>query len=967
MNKPTLLLLLLVVLGGGTFLALRNPASDQSADPTTSDLAAAPAPEPWAQEGSDLTPDPKVRYGQLENGMKYAIMPNSEPPGRIALRLHVDAGSLMESDDQQGVAHFLEHMVFNGSKHFPDSSELIPQMQRLGIAFGAHANAYTSFDETVYMLDLPNMAPATLDLAFTVMSDFMDGALLEAKEVDKERGVILSEKRSRDSVDQRLMKQQFELLMPDFLITHRFPIGTEKVIESAPRQRFVDFYRDYYRPDNITFIAVGDFEVDVIEARIKEAFSAAANPAEPGPEPDLGSLPTGTGFRTAVFTDKEVAADDISLTSIRPFTAEPDTEANRTKRLPLSLAHGIINRRFGILAKKEGSPISGGNANRFDWFNAVEFANASVTPVEGQWEAAVGVLEQELRRAMEYGFTQAELEEIKANTLNAYEQAVKAAPTRKSGGRGGVASGLAQAVNAKRVFTTPEDNLRIAKAGLESVTVEACLKALQEFWDTEDLTLVLTTKEAPADTKETLATLYEASTEVAVTAPVEQEIKAFAYTEFGPPGTVVSETMVEDFGIRQLVLSNNIRVNLKTSDFEKNRIRLSARFGGGQLTQATDKVGLDGFTGMVMNAGGLGQHSIDELQAILAGRNVGAEFGIAEDAFYIAGNTTPDDIELQLQLMVASLTDPGYREEAVRQYRKMLPQIFTQLRHTLGGAMGQMQAWLHGGDGRFAMPEESQLAAYELPDARDWIQPALENSYLELSVIGDFDMETIIPLILKTFGALPERAATKVDHSALAKLSYPQSPAEKVFSYQSKIPNAAATVVWKIPPVTENIQETRRINILAQILDDRMRKKIREELGAAYSPRAGANPSQVYDFGVLRALSLGKPEDSKNVGKLIVEIGAKLAAEGTDQDELDRALKPVLTQLSESLRENSYWLGTVMAQSQEQPHRLDWARERDDDYGKITVEDINALAKKYLAPENAIRVELQPVEAEKLP
>ena len=216
----------------------------------------------WAHLDSDVAVDSTVTFGTLENGMRYAILPNAEPPGRVSLRLHVDSGSLSESEDQRGLAHFLEHMVFNGSKHFPDASLLIPKMQRLGIAFGAHANAYTSFDETVYMLDLPNIEEDTLDLAFTVMRDFAftvmrdfaDGALLETDEIDKERGVVLAEMNSRDSVQMRLLEQRLEFLMPNFLASQRLPIGLESVIAGAPRDRFATYYSDNYTAQNIAFI-----------------------------------------------------------------------------------------------------------------------------------------------------------------------------------------------------------------------------------------------------------------------------------------------------------------------------------------------------------------------------------------------------------------------------------------------------------------------------------------------------------------------------------------------------------------------------------------------------------------------------------------------------------------------------------------------------------------------------------------
>ncbi|MEO1825334.1 MAG: pitrilysin family protein, partial [Roseibacillus sp.] len=315
----------------------------------------------WSHKGSDIQVDPEVRFGSLKNGMRYAIRKNAEPPGRVSLRLHIAAGSLHEADDQRGVAHFLEHMVFNGSRNFPDVENLLGRMQRLGIAFGAHANAYTSFDETVYMLDLPNLEEETLELGFDVMRDFGDGALLESKEIDKERGVILSEKRSRDSVEMRLMEQQFDLLLPDSLITERFPIGTEKVIKEAKRDRFTSFYKDYYIPTNMTFIAVGDIDPEVYEKRIIDQFSSMRNPDKPGPAPKMGTVPEGFKFQAAVFSDKEVKSDDLALGFVQKYEKSPDSIANRINKTPLGGANSIIGRRLEILARKEGSPISSGS------------------------------------------------------------------------------------------------------------------------------------------------------------------------------------------------------------------------------------------------------------------------------------------------------------------------------------------------------------------------------------------------------------------------------------------------------------------------------------------------------------------------------------------------------------------------------------------------------------------------------
>lgn len=941
-----------------------EPVVEESASELTEETAPlegnfAEAPRvPWPHEIGDIPATKRATFGALENGMRYVIIPNTEPPKRVSLRLHIDAGSLYEADDQQGVAHFLEHMVFNGSKNFPDPKQLIPQMQRLGIAFGAHANAYTSFDETVYMLDLPNLAEPTLDLAYTVMHDFADGALLKGEEIDKERGVILSEKNSRDSVQMRLMQQQFDFLIPDSLITKRFPIGIEEVIKNAVRERFVAFYEDYYVPKKMTFIVAGDVEVAKTEERIREAFASLENPTHPGAEPDLGEVPRGTGFRAVVFSDPEVATDDLSLLKVTAASPEVDSVALRLERQPLSVAHAILSRRFSILAKEEGSPIQSGSAAKGIWFQAMEFGSIDVTAVEGRWRDAVPMLEQELRRALEFGFTDSELNEIKAELLNAYEQAVKREATRSSDE---IAMEVVATINELGSLSSPAEDLRIAQMGMDELTPAGCHEALKAFWDTADLTLILTTTVEEENTQPELLSLYQGSTNAEVAPPVQKETAVFAYTQFGPTGAISAEKRIEDLDATQLVLSNGVRVNFKRTEFEKNSISLLARMGSGQLSMPHDKPGLTQLAGALLNAGGLGEHSEDELRRILAGVNVGAGFAIEEDALTLSGSTTPEDLTRQLQLMCAYLTDPGFREEAMRQYQNALPGYYDQLRHDLGGAQAQLSQWLHGDDARFATPELTVAQSYTAEDVQQWLMPQITGSYLELSLVGDFDPEELKAALLTTFGAIPAREEKPVDYPLARKMEFPKTPNAQTFTYQSEIPRAAALVLWGIPGVGDNIAQARRFNIMAEILGDRMRKEIREELGATYSPSTGSSPSEVFpEFGNLIGFSIAKPEDLVKINEITVELGAALARDGADEDELERALKPTLSQLESSLRENSYWLGTVLSRSQQDPTRLDWARQRDEDYANITLEEINELAATYLQADNAIKVELKP-------
>jgi zinc protease len=911
----------------------------------------------WTHQASDIAPDPAMHFGALENGLRYVILPNAEPPGRVSLRLHVGSGSLDEAEDQRGLAHFLEHMVFNGSRNFPNVEELIPQMQRLGIAFGAHANAYTSFDETVYMLDLPNVDADTLDLTFTVMRDFADGALLSAEEIDNERGVVIAELKSRDSVQMRLMEQRFKFMMPDFLAAERLPIGLEEVIRNAAREPFVNYYTDNYISTNMTFIVVGDIEVAEMEQRIIASFGSVAAAQAPKAPLDLGPLPSGFGFRVGVFSDEEVAQDSLSLSFLRPYTHELDTVENRNKYLPLEIAYAMLNRRFQILSKAEGSPISGGSGGYSLWLKAIDSHSVGVTPEAGKWREAVAVLEQEIRRAVTYGFTQAEVDEIKAYQINALEEAVKRTATRESPG---LATGIVNSVNDAVVFNHPEESLRIYREGEALITPEASHAALKGAWADTDLNLILTTKAETETTRNELEALYLASQAVEITPPAETEAQEFAYTDFGEAGTVNTQTEVEDLDFIQLTLSNNIRVNLKQTDFQKNSVSLTARFGTGKLSQPKAKTGLEMLASAYINAGGLGAHSSDELQRILAGKNVGYSFGIADDAFVFAGATTPDDLELQLQLMCAGLTDPGYRDEALRQFHKQIPALENQLKHTLSGAAADMQAWLHGNDGRFATIDPEQLIGYTHADVRAWLSDEMDHGYLELSIVGDFDPEATIPRLLETFGALPKRDMQPVELAEASVIKQPDFPAERTFNYDSKIDKAVAIVTWKAHVEATDVKQLRRMNVLGSIVRDRLRKKLREELGSAYSPSASFSANMVFNTAFFSTTSVATRDEVPTIQRHMLEIIDALTAEGISEDEFNRAIEPVKTQLSLSLRQNSYWLNTVLSQAHSHPYKLDWARERDADYDSINVEEIEALAQRYLTTENAAIIELLP-------
>ncbi len=915
-------------------------------------------PIPLPQEKSDIPADPGVKWGLLKNGMRYAILPNPEPQNRVSLRLYVDAGSFMENDDQQGLAHFLEHMAFNGTTHFP-AGEMVEYFQRLGMGFGSHTNAHTSFNETVYKLEMPNTNEKILTEGFHLLRDYADGMLLGPDEIDKERGIILSEKRSRDSVRWRTFVEQLKFVFPEHKVSRRLPIGTEEVIKNAPRERFVEFYQDWYTPNRMAIIVVGDIEVPAIEKMIHEQFDKLPGKIK-RPDPKLGTISKRDTSAHYHF-EKESGETSVSIESVTPRIDPPDNKARRAEDLRLMLATLIINRRLDRIAKKEESPISSGSTSASDFYDLGFALDSSIEAdcKAEDWEKALALIEQELRKALEHGFTKAELTEAKANVQNHYKEMAQQMATRQSKD---LANKIARRLGSRKIFTNPANELVRVTAELQTVTADQSRDALKNLWGEDSSKMILVSGNAVIENPEiAILAVFDESAKIAVHPPEEKEIGEFAYSKMPEAGTIAERKEIEDMELTQLRFSNNVRANLKVTDFEDETINVKVRFGGGLITEPKGQTGLSFFLENIFDAGGLEAHSMDDLQQLFAGKSVSVGFEIDDDAFTLSGETTPEDMEDQLLLIRAYLTNPGFREEAVIEFRRNLPYVYQQINHTPGGfALDKVARFLHSGDHRFGYPSKEVAEAITIDTARKWISRELATGYMEVTVVGDFDKEKTISLLAKTLGSLPERDIKKPAYSEERLVTFPAAET-KVFEFDSAIPKATTVVYW---PTTDiyDIKKTRRIGILGAIFDDRLRLKLREELGDAYSPVSHNIPSDTWTgYGYLFANVTVDPAQAESVAAVISKI-AKGLATGTSitKDELDRAIKPRITQIEEMRRSNSYWMTSVIQASQEYPQRLEWSRSFVDDYKSISVEDVNAMAKEFLTEKTQVTVLVKP-------
>ncbi len=926
--------------------------------------AAPPLLFPPAPGATDLVADPALVVGELPNGLRYALRANPEPRDRVSLRLVVAAGSLHETDEQRGLAHYLEHMAFNGSTHYPPGT-LIEFFQRMGMNFGGHTNAYTGFDRTVYMLELPDTKPETLAEGFRVLADYAGGLLLEPAEIERERGVILSEKLSRDSADYRATIAGYEFFYSHTRLPARLPIGVESVIKNADRPRFLDYYDTWYRPSRLAVVAVGDLDPAVVEKQLRDTFSPIADRAPAREVPAFYSPADPDAARFGHHHEAEASATSVSFQVVRDPDPAPDSSARRLRDLPVDLAFAMLNRRLAELAKSEDAPFVRAVGGR-DFFPGVfDGADLSLTARPGQWAETLRVGENELRRALRFGFRAHELREAVANLRNALEQAVKTDSTRPSPDRAAV---LVDAFVEGTIPTTPAADLALLGPALETITPEECHEAFKAAWSSATGRRVAVIGNtalgdgSPGSAAAVIAAEHAAAEAVEVTPPAEREDAAWGYADFGPAGEIVSRVEVADLGVTQLVYANGVRLNLKRTDFAADTVSLHARVGVGQLTEPRDQPGLAFFGGAAFTAGGLGKHSADEIARILAGRNVGVGLRVGDDALVFNGETTPADLVLQLQLLAAHLVDPGYRPEGELTARRQLEPFYARLVTQPAGPLNiEAQRLLASGDPRFGLPAKSEVMARTLAELRAWLTPQLSAGAIELSLVGDLDPDAAIAAVAATLGALPAREP-KPALEELRRVTV-APPGEHVLTYAGAIEKNLLAIYW---PTTDarDIGRSRRLSLLGEIFGDRLRKTVREELGGSYSPDAHSAPSDTYrDFGFMVTQVTLDPAELERVLPAVLEAAADLAANGVTEDELNRARLPILTSLRETERKNAYWLNLVLSSSQEQPQRLDWARSRYSDFESITKPELDALAAAYLDPARAIRFTIKPAPA----
>ncbi|WP_260483684.1 M16 family metallopeptidase [Sphingomicrobium flavum] len=903
----------------------------------------------WGVDYTDVTPDPDIRFGTLPNGMKYAIRKNEFREDAAAVRLQFEFGSVAEAEDEQGLAHFIEHMAFNGTTNVPEL-EMIKILERLGLKFGPDTNASTSSTETQYKLDLPSVDDEHVDTALFLLRETASEVRFDPDAVDRERGVILGEKRARDGWQYDQLVDQWMFLVPDTPYPHRLPIGTAEVLENAPAERLRDLYRRYYRPENATLVFVGDTDPDAIEAKIIEVFGDWRGVGDPGAPLPKGTIDLTRPSDVDTFIHP-AAPTQVQFVIYRPHEDADDTLADRRKTTVRNLAIAMFNQRVRKRINQPGSSLLAGGMGTSSTDDVAEATSFGLTAKEGAWQTAIAVIEQDIRRVMQFGFQGRELDVAVETQRGALKRAVDRKETRS---HQALANAILSTIGDDEFVTTPEFKLQFFEQVVKDVTLAEIDEAFRELW-TGSEPLIHIANRVEVDEAQVAAALSD-SAKIAVEALEEEEALVFAYDDFGDPGEVVEDSRIEDLDIRTLRFANNVRLNIKQTDFEKGRLSLSIRLGGGNTSLPQDRVGLASFINSTAALGGTGAHSLEDLRQILAGRSIQLGYGVSTETTSTGATITPEDLELQLKVSAAFMSDPGYRQEAQDRWANTVPLIDKQVRSTPGSVAGSFLPEKLTGDARLAFPGSEALLSFTLEEARAAMAPIIAQAPIEIAIVGDIAEDDAIAMVARSFGALPERRLEPIEADP-TPIRFLADTAPIELEHEGPIDQTMVAAIW--PTIgSDDFQLSIALTLLKEVIQLQLTDKLREELGATYGAGVSSFQSPTYpDYGYMRVTSIVAPDRADEVDAAIREVIAQLRATPVDADIMERARTPMLEATEQAKKNNGFWLGYV-DEAQTEPGDLDRLRQREAAIRAVTPEWLQQLAGHYLTEEAYRRVRI---------
>lgn len=900
-----------------------------------------------------LPVDSAVKVGKLKNGFTYYIRQNKLPENKVELRLAVNAGSVLENDDQQGLAHFVEHMAFNGSKDYPGNS-VVKEIESMGIRFGNDLNAYTSFDETVYMLPIPS---DKFEEGMRIMENWAFHLAFEDQEIDDERGVILEEWRLGKGAMDRMREKFFPVLLYGSKYPDRLPIGKEEILKTFPYQTIRDFYHAWYRPDNMALIVVGDIDPAVVEKSIQEHFGKAKNPKKAPIRQEI-QIPHHADSKAVVVTDKEMSSTQVQVMFKIPSRID-ETQGDYVASVMKTLYGLMLSQRLTEISQKPGAPFMYAGAGYSSLLRPTDaFMAVAMCAPGGSMEAFKALL-TETERAQRYGFTEGELERAKAMLLASYEQSYANRDKTLSENR---VDEYIRAFLEHEPIPGIAFEYNLIKAALPTVTLEQ-VNALSKSLITDDnrVVIVLGPEGQPYPTAEELVGVFDAVEKDQTIQPYEDGLTATQLMEQAPQaGRVVSEKSYAEVGVTEWTLSNGAKVVLKPTTFKDDEILFSATSRGGRsLYTAEDDINISNATAVLDGVNGIRD---TDLQKLLAGKNVSVMPYIAAYFEGMSGRFVQKDMKEAFELIYLDFTAPNFTDEYFQVYKK-------NMKDRVANAMDDPDSYfqykkkelLGNGNPR-------SLPAFYLPEQYDRMDLSrIEQIYRErfagaddftFFFVGSFTLDQIKPFVETYLASLPAKGI-KEQYKDM-NLDYPKGPVSATFN-KGVDEKAQVDIYWK-KDVEYDSQAAFDLQVFGRILMMRLISALREEMGGTYSPgaigQATYTPRGEAVFRIVFASNLEMYEALRQ--RALSELD-KLLTEGPTEKEVADQKAQNLVQWAESIEKNNFWL-SALDQQYELGKPVDKILDQKKWIDELSAQKIRDTARKYIDRENSVTIFCLPEE-----
>lgn len=927
-----------------------------------------PEIQKFAHETEKIKPHPKAKFETLKNGFRYVLLPSKTPEKRVLVNLYVGVGSLHETDQQQGLAHFLEHMAFNGTTNFPGET-LIDFFKKIGMSFGGDTNAHTSFDETVYKLNLPD--ESYMGDSIKIISDYAMNMLLTPEEIDKERGIILSEKRARDSVDYHIWIKSFQFEFPGNLLSQRMPIGTEETIKSVKREDFLDYYNTWYRPENMVLVVVGDITTKDWDKAINKAFKSFKARAPIRDDPVLTEV-GHKGLKINYIFEKESTETSIEIGTVE-IKKQPEMKYKNKRKIEIAEAAAIhiLNDRMKEKLTHKETPFTGGRINVGQSKDIIHTAGISVNCKAENWKPSLIYLENELRKSLQFGFSDQELALFKKIFVNKLDKAVSEMETRNSNL---YISQILRSISNNTPILDAIQTRDLEKPLIEELTKEEVLKEFKKYWLADHRLVSVTGNLEINNAEQEIKNVLNEAALLDITKQKEEAIIAFPFEKKPEnPGKIVNKEVFKELDFSRITFANNVVLNLKKTDYKKNEINFNIGLGSGALSLPAGKESMKHLASIAFSEGGLTKLSKTELAKSLTGKNVSSQFSVGANCFLIQSTTTPDDFELNLQLVRAQILYPGFREEAFEFMKKYIDHSYNDLGADITTYFrNSISKKISNNNVALFLPDRNLMEAITLKDIKDWLLGQFNNTPIEINIVGDIDEKKAIELVQTYFGSLPERQ----------KISPPQRKAmglkEKFDVTEDFKTTIKKAFVFVMIPTTDyrETDEVRKLTLLGHVLAEKTRKLVREKLSISYSPRAGHSINKDFiDSCYFQFIADVDPQNVNATKEAFDTIIKDVIDNGVTSEDLEGIRKPVLTSIHTYMKSNGYWLDRVLSDSTAEPENLKTALTLLKSYEEITFQQVTEVAKKYLSLEkrssfvvqaknDAINVKLEPAKEE---